>query len=132
MAEHPSAALHRRAHEAAARNDLETLSSMIAEDAIWHSPGKSPVSGDFRGRDAIFEGFFGKMDELSGGTAGFVETHEYFGMDDRSVALFRWGATRNGKTADFGVCEVIRWRDGQIVEDWAYYEDQYGWDEFWS
>ncbi len=132
MSEHPNVALHRKAHEAFAKGDMDTLTKMIAEDVVWHSYGKSQISGDFRGREAVFGGFFAKMNELSGGTAKFVEHYDYLGSDKHSVALFRFGATRSGRTFEFRVCEVIHWRNGQIAENWGYVEDQYGCDEFWS
>lgn len=72
------------------------------------------------------------MAELSDGTAGFEDIQNYFGADDQSVALFRWTATRNGITKVYRVCEVIRWENGQIAEEWGYYTDQYEVDEFWS
>ena len=132
MSEHPNAALHRKAHETFSKGDMNILTEMTAEDTVWHSPGKSLISGEFRGREAVFEGFFAKMDELSGGTAKFVEHQNYLGDDEHSVALFRFGATRSGKTLEVGVCEVIRWRSGQIAEEWTYLDDQYQWDVFWS
>ena len=132
MSEHPNAALHRKAHEAFAKGDMDTLTGMIAEDTVWHWPGKNLISGDFRGREAVFGEFFAKVNELSGGTAKFAEHYDYLGNDERSVALFRFAATRSGRTLEFGVCEVISWSSGQIVENWAYFDDQYGWDEFWS
>jgi len=132
MNEHPNAALHRKAHEAFANGDMGALTDLIAEDADWHSPGKSRISGDFHGREAVFGEFFGKMDELSGGTARFVADQEYFGNDERSVALFRFSATRGGKTEEVGVCEIVRWREGQAVEEWSYCDDQYRWDALWS
>ncbi len=30
------------------------------------------------------------------------------------------------------LCEVVRWRDGQVIEDWGFAFDQYTYDEFWS
>ncbi len=132
MSQLANAALHRKAHEAFSRGDMDVLGEMIAEDTVWHSPGKSLISGEFRGREAVFGEFFAKMDELSGGTAKFVEHQDYFGNDERSVAVFRFAATRGDKTEEVTVCEVIRWRSGQIVEEWGYYDDQYGWDAFWS
>ncbi len=72
------------------------------------------------------------MDELSGGTAKFVEHQDYLGNDEHSIALFRFAATRSGKTVEFNVCEDVRWRNGQIVEEWTYLDDQYGWDTLWS
>ena len=132
MTEHPNAALHQKAHNAAHTGDMNTLTEMTAENVVWHSPGRSPISGDFHGRDAVMSQFFGKMAQLSDGTAGFEDFQNYFGTDDHSVALFRWTATRNGNTKVYKVCEVIRWRNGQIAEEWAYYDDQYELDAFWS
>ena len=53
MSEHTNVALHRKVHEAFSRGDMDTLTEMIAEDVVWHSPGKSQISGDFRGREAV-------------------------------------------------------------------------------
>ncbi len=111
MSEHPNAALHRKAHEAFSRGDMDALAEMIAEDTVWHSPGKSLISGEFRGRETVFGEFFAKMDELSGGTAKFVEHQDYLGNDEHSVALFQFAATRSGKTLEFNVCEDIRYLD---------------------
>ncbi len=130
MSEHANAALHRKAHEAFSRGDMDTVTEMIAQDTVWHTLGKSLISGDFHGREAVL-GAFAKIDELSGGIK-FVEHQDYLGNDEYSVALFRTAATRSGRTSEFRVCEVIRWRNGQIVEEWEYFDDQYGWDAFWS
>lgn len=132
MAEQTSAALHKKAHNAAETGDMETLTNMMAEDIVWHSFGKSLIAGDYHGRDAVMGQFFGKMAELSDGSAGFKDVQHYFGSGDYSAAFFHWTATRNGQIGVFPVCEVIRWRDGQIVEDWGFVADQYGWDAFWS
>lgn len=132
MSDNPNAALHRKAHEAFANGDMDKLGEMIAEDTVWHSPGKSLISGEFHGREAVFGEFFAKMDELSGGSAKFVEHLDYLGNEERSVALFQFSAARNGKTMKVGVCEIIRWSNGQIAEARSYCDDQYRWDAFWS
>jgi len=132
MSEQSNETLHRKAHEAFSRGDMDTVTEMIAEDIVWHSPGKNLISGVFRDREAVFGKFFAKMDDLSGGTAQIAEHQGYLGNDEHSVALFRYDATRNGKTMEFRVCEVIRWRSGQVVEEWTYLDDQYQWDAFWS
>ena len=134
MAEHPNAALHRKGHEAFSKGDMATLAELIAEDTVWHTAGRSPVSGDSRGRDAVFE-FFAKLAELSGGTMK-IHDHDFLASDAHShqhtVALFRITATRGDKTLDANYCEVVHWRDGQVVEDWGFAYDQYAFDEFWS
>jgi ketosteroid isomerase-like protein len=132
MSEHPNAALHRKGHEAFSTGDVDSLTEMIAEDTVWHVPGKSLVSGEFQGREAVFGGVFAKMDELSDGTAKFVGNLDYLGSDERSVAIGRYSATRDGRTEEFRICEIILWRDGQILEEWSYLDDQYRWDALWS
>jgi ketosteroid isomerase-like protein len=50
MAEHPNAERIRRAFDAFAQGDMATMTELIAEDTIWHIPGRGPLSGDHRGR----------------------------------------------------------------------------------
>ncbi len=130
MAEHPNAALLRKGHEAFSRGDRETLTEIIAEDTLWHIAGKSPIAGEYRGREAVF-GFFDKIAELTGGTFK-IEDHDFLGSDEHAVALFKMTATREGKTLKANFCEVVHWREGQIVEDWGCAYDQYAFDDFWS
>ncbi len=130
MAEHPNAALHRRGHEAFARGDRDTLAQIIGENVLWHVAGKSPVSGDYQGREGVF-GFFDKLAELSGGTLK-IKDHDFLGSDEHTVALFQLSASRGGKTLEAKYCEVVHWRDGRIVENWGFAYDQYTFDGFWS
>ncbi len=130
MTEHPNAALLRKGHEAFSTGDRATLTEIIAEDALWHVAGKSPFSGDYLGRKGVF-GLFDKMAELSSGTIK-IEDHDFLGTDQHAVALFKIIATRGGKTLDANYCEVVHWREGQVVEDWGLACDQNAFDEFWS
>ena len=130
MAENPNEALHHKGHAAFAANDNDTLGLLIADDSLWHVAGKSLLSGDYRGREAVF-GFFAKLGELSGGTLE-IQDDEILGGEERTVALFTLTATRGDKTLNADFCEVVRWRDGQVIEDWGFAFDQYTYDEFWS
>lgn len=130
MTENPNIALHRRGHEAFSRGDQATLAEIIAEDTRWHVAGRSPISGEYQGRDAVF-GFFATLGELSDGTID-IEDQFFMGDGDRTVALFRITASRGGERLDADFCEVVRWKNGQVAEDWGFAFDQYGYDEFWS
>lgn len=130
MAEHPNAALLRKGHEAFSNGDMATLTEIIAEDTLWHIAGKSPLAGDYQGREEVF-GFFKKVSELTGGTFK-IEDHDFLGTDDHAVALFKMTGDRGGKTLDANFCEVVHCRNGQIVEDWGSAYDQYAFDDFWS
>jgi ketosteroid isomerase-like protein len=64
---HPDEELVRSAFDAFAKGDVDTLRESMAQDAVWHVPGRNQLSGEHRGVDAIL-GFFAKTMELSGGT----------------------------------------------------------------
>ena len=130
MGDNANVAQHRRGHEAFSRGDLDTLTEVIAEDTLWHTAGRSLISGERQGRDAVFA-FFDKIGELTGGTLE-IEDQFFMGDGDRTVALFKIRGSRGDKRLDADFCEVVRWQNGQVVEDWGFAFDQYAYDEFWS
>ena len=46
MAEYPNAEPIGRAFDAFARGDMATMQSLVAEDTVWHIPGRGPLAGD--------------------------------------------------------------------------------------
>lgn len=130
MAEHPNIALHKKGHDSFNRGDMDGVRDFFAEDTVRHVPGRSQVAGELRGRDAVLE-MFGKMADLTDGNMN-VEPQEYLANDTRTAAIFRFTATRGGRQSDVMVTEVSEWRDGESVEQWLFFDDQYALDEFWS
>jgi ketosteroid isomerase-like protein len=45
---HPNEELVRRGYEAFNNADVETLREVFADTTIFHEPGRSPISGDYR------------------------------------------------------------------------------------
>ena len=131
MADHPNAELIRRGFDAFNAGDMETLAEMIAEDAVWHVPGRNVLSGDHRGRDAIFGYYFAKTMELTGGTFK-AELHDALANDEHAVALHRLTASREGKTLDDRGTLVAHVRDGKLQEVWQSSSDPYAVDDFLS
>ncbi len=130
MAEHPNVNLIRRGYQAFAKGDMAALAQIFAEDVVWHSPGRNPVSGIHKGREAVFAGF-AKFFELSGGTLK-LDTHAILADDEHAVALNRAMASRAGKMLDELGADVFHMRNGKITEFWSFSEDQRVEDEFWS
>ena len=130
MGDSANVALHRSGHEAFSRGDSDTLAELMAEDTLWHVAGRSLISGEYEGSDAVFS-FFDKLGELSGGTME-LEDQFFMGDGDRTVALFRIKASRGDKRLEADFCEVVRWQNGQVAEDWGFAFDQHAYDEFWS
>src|SRR5262249_55103134 len=67
MAEHPNVARIRDGYTAFAKGDFAVLTDLFAEDLLWHDSGRNQLSGDYRGREAVF-GLFGKLMEVTEGS----------------------------------------------------------------
>ena len=57
----------RRGYEAFNAGDIKTLTELCHEEASWHTPGRSPMAGERRGRDAVLA-HFGRYADGTAGT----------------------------------------------------------------
>jgi ketosteroid isomerase-like protein len=121
----------RRAYKAFSAGDMATLNGLMTDDTVWHILGHNPLSGDYKGKDAVF-GFFGKLMELSGGTFK-LEVHDTLANDEHSIGLVTESAERNGKKWESRAAHVVHTdSDGRTREFWAFQEDQADTDAFWA
>ncbi len=131
MSEHANADLARRGYAAFGAGDMETLTALIADDAVWHLGGKNDLSGDYKGREAIF-GLFAEIGERSEGTFS-IDIHDILANDDHTVVLTTvTAAGSHGKTVSTNTSDISHIRNGQIVEFWTFGSDLYAWDEYFS
>jgi ketosteroid isomerase-like protein len=130
MVEHANAEPIRRPFDAFASGDMAIMQSLVAENTVWHIPGRGPLAGDHRGRDAVFE-MFGRLVQASEGT--FTQAlHDVVASEDHAVALTFATASRGGHSYDGRDVWVFHLREGQIAEAWWRPEDLYAADEFWT
>lgn len=127
---HPNEDLVRRGYDAFSSGDMQTLRELFHPDIVWHALGRSQVSGDHRGVDAVL-GYFGQTMELTGGTLR-VEVHDVVANDEHAVGLHSVHAERAGKTLDDNNTLVFHVRDGKVTEVWQYSSDQYAADELFG
>ena len=131
MDEHPNVQRLKEGYAAFKEQNFEKISELFADDIVWHVPGTSPLSGDYKGKEEVF-GFFMKSMEMSGGTFS-LETHDFFANDERGVVLVTATAQREGKTLNSMQAHVLRLNDqGQTVEFWGLADDTATASEFWS
>jgi ketosteroid isomerase-like protein len=127
----PNVETVRRGYAAFNAADLKTLTEMFHENASWHTPGRSSLAGDHKGRDAVFAQF-GRYGGETGGTFK-AELQSVGETDDgRVIAIHRNTAKRNGKQVDILGCLVFEFKDGKILSGTEYPFDVYAWDDFWS
>jgi uncharacterized protein len=119
-----------RAYAAFAHGDVPTVLAAMADDILWHVPGRGPISGDFRGHEQVL-GFFRRFMELSGGTFRIV-VDDVLAKDDRVVVLVTESAQRLGRA--WSSPQVHAWtvKDGKATVFWQFQGDQQTEDEFWS
>ena len=127
---HPNAELLGGGYDAFAKGDIPSVLGIFAEDIAWHVPGRSPLSGDYRGHQEVV-GFFTKAMELSGGTLR-VEADEILADGERIIALTTVSAERNGQTWSSQEVHVWRVQDGRVVAFREFQGDQEAEDRFWS
>jgi uncharacterized protein len=124
-------ALVRKGFEAFANGDLATLQELFHPDIVWHSSGRSPVSGDYKGGNDVFA-LFGRVLEETQGTFS-QEVHAITEGDDHVVAITHATGSRNGKTLEGNQVMIFHIDgDDKVTEIWLTPWDQYAVDEFWS
>ncbi len=126
-----NAALVRRGYVAFNQADVGTLTELLDENASWCTPGRSPVAGQYQGRDAVLAQF-GRYARDTGGTFT-ADLKQVFTSDDgRVIGLHRNGGERSGRRLDTDCCIVFEIVDGCVVSGREHFFDLANWDEFWS
>jgi ketosteroid isomerase-like protein len=131
MSANGNAEVVRRAYEAFNAADMETLAALFDESGSWHTPGRSPIAGDFQGRKAAFAQFGRYGGDTQGTFRAELKTVTADG-DGRVVGIHHNSGERNGKQLDVDCCIVFEVADGRIVDGREHFDDLYAWDEFWS
>lgn len=124
-------AIVRRGYEAFNSADMKTLTELFDESASWHTPGRGPLAGDRKGREAIFAQF-GRYGGETEGTFKATLQHLFKSDDGRVVGVHHNSAKRGDKHLDVDCCIVFELKDGRIIDGWEHFFDLYAWDEFWS
>lgn len=118
--------MNRQVFRAIETGDSATLAKYIGDDAIDH--GGAPDGGDLKGKQivAMLAGIHNDIDNMK------FEILEDAANDDHVFTLARltgttnkpvWGMPANHKMDSKGV-DVVRVKDGKIVEHWGFLDQQ--------
>ena len=125
-----NAGLIRRSYAAFARGDVAAVLATLAEDVLWHVPGRGPISRDYRGHDEVL-GFFGRFTELCDRTFR-IQIDDVLANSECVVVLCTESAQRGGRSWSSPQVHVWTVRNGRATVFWQYQGDQQTEDEFWS
>ena len=121
--EHPNATAYRKTADAFRARDFDAIRSLVAEDVVWHVPGRHSMAGEIRGLNELVA-WLGRLGEL-----GFtLREHDVFGNDEHVCALSYMGARRPGVAIEIPVTSVFHYRAGRQVERWIYPNDVAAWE----
>jgi|SRR6266851_4315661 len=131
MTAEENVAIMQRGYDAFNTGDMNTLTEVFDESAVWHLPGRGRFAGDYQGREATLA-YFGQLAQETEGTFRAKLERLLADGEDRVIGMQRSSADRDGKHLDVGNCIVFQLRDGRIIDGREHFHDLYAWDEFWS
>ena len=102
----------------------------MAEEVVWHEPGRSSLAGHYKGPKQVL-GFLGELKARSSGTFK-IEVLDVLSEAERAVVLQRETAMKNGKILDVIAAVEFEIHHGKITEATVYQHDAYAFDEFWA
>jgi ketosteroid isomerase-like protein len=127
---HPNEELVQHAFDAFSKGDFEAVAALLADDIIYHFPGRGPLAGDHRGKDQVLANF-AKQAELTGGTFR-LDVHDIVASDDHGIVLTAARGERGDRSWEDNAVLVFHIRNGKISEAWLHPGDEYAGDEFFS
>jgi uncharacterized protein len=130
MVENAYESVIRRAYQDFESRDLDLLGTVMAQDVVWHEPGRSSLAGDYKGPEAVL-GFLKELKEQSGGTFN-IEILEVVSQPERAVVFQRETAKRDGNVLDVIAAVDFEIHNSKITEATVYQADTYQFDEFWG
>ncbi len=132
--EHFNARLVRDFHDAQNRfyagGAQAPVARMLADDVVWHVPGRSPLAGEHRGREEVL-GYFVRRRDLAH-TSFRIDVRGVIADDERAVILVGGEVQHRGETLVWGTVATFRLEDCRVAECWVVPHDQQVFDQIWS
>jgi hypothetical protein len=116
--------LMRAFYEAGARGDMEVCFDMLADDVTWTNIGSTRFSGTYRGKAELLEKLLLPLfGQLKSGISSEIEN--MIAEGDHVVAQTNGTAeTTDGAPYNNSYCQVVRVREGKIVEVKEYFDTE--------
>ncbi len=106
------------------------LRELLAEDVVWHVPGRSAIAGEYRGREQVLA-YFALRREIADNSFQVIP-RGMLADGDRVVHFADGEALIGGRRRRWRTIGLFDVSDGLIAECWLLPFDQYEFDEIWS
>jgi hypothetical protein len=130
VAEHTNATRLRRLYELGSSGDTDWAADALADDIVWHVPGRGTNAGAHRGKPEVLA-FFRRV--IPGLEAFNIEVHDILASDVHAVALVQYDHRRDGRVFSQLGAEVCHFnQEGKVTAFWALIDDTAAFDEFFA
>ena len=119
-----------RFYRALVAGDLSAAQAICSEDVVLHVPGRSQISGSYRGPEGVVS-YFRSLGELSDGTATVIIDNLAI-APSKAVVTQKVTATRSNKELKDQQNVLLRIEGKRVVEAFVYPLDLRVHDAFWG
>lgn len=123
--------LLQRGLQALSSGDWEALRGLCDDSIVWRIPGRSPLSGELVGPDAVVERFQVMVQATASDRPAEVVTL-LEGPDAAAVVQRNHVVDPDGRSQPFTAVTLVKVRAGRIAEVEYFVSDQYAVDALWS
>jgi ketosteroid isomerase-like protein len=106
--------------------DVPAIEALLADDIVYYFPGRSPVAGTHRGREAVV-GLFRAFASLFDGPIE-MSTHDVVASEAHVVDLATYAGSRGGERFTWNTVRLYHVDGDRIAEIWLMIGDQYAFD----
>jgi ketosteroid isomerase-like protein len=106
--------------------DLAAIGELLADDVVYHFPGRGPVAGTYRGREEVL-GLFGAFASLFDGPLELA-SHDVVASEAHVVDLATYTGSRGGQPFTWNAVRLYHVDADRISEVWLMIGDVYAFD----
>lgn len=112
--------------DALEHRDPAAIGDLLTDDVVYHFPGRGPVAGSYRGREAVLE-LFGAFGSLFDGPLQMA-SHDVVASEAHVLDLATYTGTRAGHPFTWNTVRLYHVDADRISEIWLMIGDQYAFD----
>lgn len=117
--------------KAYANADQQRLTELLDPAVVYHVPGRSPMGGDYEGRDQVLA-LWDRQKQYMGGKPYAVRELAMVAGGEHVVLLTEVTADRGGRSVTFQGANVYGFKDGRVAEGRVFIFDLDSFDQFWA
>ena len=108
--------------------DAAAVEALLADDVVYHFPGRNPIAGTYRGRAEVMA-FFRRFPSLLDGPPT-TDTHDVLSSEAHGADMSALTATRGGRSHAWRAVRIYHLAEDRISEVFVTIDDQQAFDEF--